>query len=346
MKKILIFSLMLLTTIVFSEEIKSNENSGPKPKVIVTDINMSNIKPMKKENATVKTQKKIETRSIASQQASQQTPRRKGLPQWIKEDGLLKSKFMSWGGIGTHLFGYYDQRYEGYDKTAYLKAATYNFGMEYYKANLGDYIPALKDIRAGFNIAFQKRNGFKQKTLRAMGLIPEKTVPEDEKNINPESWLNLGFFMGLDNKWYGIDLGLTVSLNPYYEDERVFGDGTTEEGRGWLWGSGTTIYPNIQVRLGKSDSAHFVFNVLRDDYDVKYGVINVYLALPLGEYFGLDIGGYLYQTDSIFIAPKVKFKDFTAKVKFGTIINYQDEVFQKVAIFDSLYGNLSLSYEW
>jgi len=310
---------------------------GVSQPTMVTDVAVQH-RPDMKDNKDNK--KEVKGKPITRKKGN------KKMPKWLKEDGLFNDKFISWGGFGTHLYGYYDERYDEYDQSAYLKTSTFNLGVEYYKAGFGNTASFLKDIKAGFNIAFQKRNAFTPKKLSGMMNIPERTVPEEEETINAESWLNLGFFVGLDNKWYGIDFGLTVSLNPYYEKERVFKDGTKEEGRGWLWGSGTSLYPNIQFRLGKEDSAHFIFNVLREDYDVKYGVINVYVSLPVNKYFDLDVGGYLYQTDSIFIAPKIKFNGFSAKFKFGTIINYQDEIFEKVAIFDSLFGNVALAYEW
>jgi hypothetical protein len=270
---------------------------------------------------------------------------KKTIPSWLKDDGLYRDNITIWGGMGKHLFGYEDYRYAGDDKGAYLDAQSFNLGVEYYKTGFGDYLPALKDIKVGFNIAFQKRDAFTSKTLTAMQSIPEKIVPNDQKYTNPEAWVNLGFFVGMDNKWYGIDLGLTINLNPYYEKERLMINGTREPINKWYWGD-AYIIPNFYFRLGKEDSAHFVFSVLREDYDLKYGAISVYVSLPLHKYFGVDIGGYLYQTDSIFIAPKITIAGFTAKFKVGTILNYQDSVFTKVAIFDSLFGNLALSYEW
>jgi len=118
---------------------------------------------------------------------------RKFMPKWMKEDGLLKDRFLTWAGIGKYLYGYRDERYADIDKGAYLKADTLDMGMEYYKSDFGSYIPLLKDIRAGFNIAFKKRSKITPKTLNGILNIPTKTVPEDEKIINAESWLNLGF---------------------------------------------------------------------------------------------------------------------------------------------------------
>jgi len=317
MRKILILSLMLLTVYAFSFETEE-------------DSLMNN----SKSNTTAKKIKKIK--------------KLREFPAWLKDDGIHKDKFTMWGGTGKHLFGYKDERYAGSDKGDYLKSTTINVGIEYYKEGFGDYAGFLKDIRFGTNIAFQKRGSFTQKTLPAMPeySITEKTIPQKEEDINAESWINLGFFAGIDNKWYAIDLGLTISLNPYYEKERELVNGEKEDGKGWLWGNDNDVYPNFHFRLGKEDQAHFIVNVLREDYDVKYGVINLYVSLPIHKYLGLDIGGYLYQTDSIFIAPKLTIGDFTAKVKMGAVINYQDKVFTKVAIFDSLFGNLALSYEW
>ena len=385
MKTILIFNLMLLTVFVFGwedQKIEEDKKEGAKEErhrsnaTMVTDVApqhrpkeeakeegdkeeakekghrssatmVTDVAPQHRPKEEAK--EKITVLSFKETKAKKKKKTKK-LPTWLKEDGIYKDKLMLWGGIGSHLYGYYDERYAGDDKGAYLKSSSFNTGLEYYKEGFGG--ASLKDIRIGVNIAFQSRKAFGEKTLPEMnyangigGTVEEKTIPTEAKDINAESWVNLGFFAGLDNKWYGIDLGLTVSLNPYYEKEREMIDGSKEEVNRWLWGS-AEIIPNFHLRLGQEDSVHFVFNVLREDYDLKYGVINIYVSLPLHKNFGIDIGGYLYQTDSIFIAPKVNIGAFTAKVKMGTILNYQDSTFTKVAIFDSLFGNFSLSYEW
>jgi len=199
-------------------------------------------------------------------------------------------------------------------------------------------------------LAFKKRDAFSSKTLPGMQNILRKTVPTEEGYLNPESWINLGFFMGIDNKWYEIDFGLTVSLNPYYESKRERINGEEEKGRGWMWGNDNDIYPNIQIRIGKENRAHFILNVLRGDYDLKYGVINAFLTMPFNDYFTLEVGGSLYQADSIFIAPKITYKGFSLKTKIGTILNYNFNQYYfgntGVSIIDSLYTSTAISYEF
>ena len=369
MKKLLI--MLLFTTILYSQE-KQQENTVKITPLFSSDNQTTKKEEEKKDSEKEKTQKttskekqkeldkhtdKVKTPKEKNNNKKENKPlflkpkkiiarKKRTLPKWLNESGELKSKIMFWGNKSKFLYGYRDERYLSYDKGAYLTTDSFDLGTEYYKTGFEDYASSLKNLKAGFNVAFKKRNAFKPKTLKKIEDIPEKTVPKEESAINPESWLNIGFFAGIDAKWIGIDLGLTVSLNPYYEKEIELIDGSKEEGRGWMWGTDTNVYPNFYLRLGKEKRAHFVFNVLREDYDLKYGVINMYVSIPLNKYFILDIGGYLYQTDSLFTALTVKYNKLSAKFKIGSIVNYRDDEFTRVAIFDSVFSTLALSYEF
>jgi hypothetical protein len=253
-----------------------------------------------------------------------------------------------------HLYTYTDRRYSGYDQGDYIKSQAFLLGLEYWQTDLSSVVPSFKDVRFGTTFAFYNRAEFESRKLDAIDYteygteyhIDEETVPDDKDEAAGHSWINIGFFAGIDKKWIAFDLGLTLSVSMYDEKTREYKDGTTREGRGYTYDDDKTIYPNLHIRLGREESAHFVFNVLREDYDPIYGVINMYVYFPMSSFFSLSVGGYTYQTDAIFIQPALKFGNFKTALKLGTVINYQDSHLDKVGITDTLFANLSVKYEW
>lgn len=273
-------------------------------------------------------------------------------PNFLSLPGLRKNRFNVWGGVHNDLFGYHDQRFIDYDKNAYLMTNSQHFGFEYYKAKDNSLSKIFKELRFGTNISFYHRGEFDAKTLHAVESrnIPEEIVPEEKEDRAARYWLNLGVFVGIDKKWFGFDFGLTYSMSAFYEKERDYREEDSSigvaEGRGWTWDDDATLYPNLHIRLGEENGMHFVFNILREDYDPIYGIIQTKIVIPISQYFKLSVGGYMYQTDAFFIQPEVTVGSFSLSAKVGTIFNYQDEDIEKVGVQDSLFGSLSIAFEW
>lgn len=272
------------------------------------------------------------------------------IPGWL-QTGEGNSRMEVFGGINNHLYGYYDERYVD-DKYDYIKADAMQIGIEYYQSKKISLNPYLDKLRFGTNINFYKHDRLNQKNLDAVERlsIAEKTVPEKESDRVSRFHLNLGFFIGYDRKWFGFDFGLTYALKAYYENTRVRNTqaGTEEvSGRGWTWNpDGASLLPNVYLRLGREKSAHFTLEYLRGDYSPEYGDLQLKVTLPVNQYFALKVGGYTSGTDAAFIQPVFKFKGIELATKMGTIINYQDDHLERVGIQDSLFGNISLSYNW
>ncbi len=266
--------------------------------------------------------------------------------------GVGKNKVYFYGGLGNRIYGYQDRRYTDLsDQGDYLKKMTQLVGIEFHKTDLSSISQDLKDIRLGANIFFNHHSSFNQKTLYAVPskYIPEEEVFEDKEDSYGRYWLNMGFFAGVNKKWYGLDVGLTYTTKAMYEEKRDHAnpEGVIEEidGRGWVWeDSGLEL--NFYARLGLEESINISLSYLRENYDPLYGKLMTKIHIPVFEYFSLNIGGYLYSTNAVFLEPAFVYGDFSLLLKVGTVINYNDDDITRVGIADSLFGGLSVSYEW
>jgi len=269
---------------------------------------------------------------------------------WLPGNG--KNKVYFYGGMGNKIYGYQDRRYVDLsDQGDYVKRMTQLVGIEFHKTDLSSISQDLKDVRLGANILFNHHSSFAQKTLYA---VPDKYISAEEifdskQDAFGRFWLNMGFFAGINKKWYGLDLGLTYVTKAMNEEKRekyLADGGTTEvDGRGWTW-KDSSVEMNFYARLGLEDSINISFSYLRENYDPIYGKFMTKIHIPVFEYFSLNVGGYLYKTNSIFLEPAFVFDDFSLSLKLGTVINYNDDNITKVGITDSLFGGLSVSYEW
>lgn len=328
------------------ENKNDSENSDNSDKKLL-DSKKDSKHPHKK---SVERNKKWEMKEIKTKNRNSEIEIKKE-PNFLTIPGVQKNIVNLWGGFHKDLFGYYDQRFVDYDKNAYLMTNSKHFGVEFYKSQENSFSKIFKELRFGTNISFYHRSEFETKTLHAVELrnIPEEIVPEEKEDRAARYWLNLGIFAGINQKWFAFDFGLTYSMNAFYEKERDYReeDGSigVAEGRGWTWDDGT-LYPNLHIRLGEESGMHFVFNILREDYDPIYGIIQTKIVIPISQYFKLSVGGYMYQTDAFFIQPEITIGSFSLSAKVGTIFNYQDEKIEKVGVQDSLFATMSVSFNW
>ncbi len=283
------------------------------------------------------------------------------------DHGALHNKITIWGGMREHLYGYTDQRYAGCegddedcekDQGDYIKTDSQQFGLELLVSDFSDVYPDLKSGRTGFNIAANRRDKIRPRTLYAVPLhgIPEEIVPGDDAGLkkNQEWQWNIGIFIGIDKRICAFDFGITFLTTIESEEKRMaYGpDSTPEnptyverEGRGFMFGD-PRIQANALLRLGIEDKSHFILSFNRLDYDPIYGSLQSKFCFPIWEYLALNTGGYLWKTQSVFIEPVIKFAGASLGYKAGVIINFHDDEFEKASIKDSVFQSVSLSYEW
>ena len=260
-------------------------------------------------------------------------------------------KILIFGGYHSHIFGYQDQRYVDEDKSDYLSTDSEQAGIEYYTTDFSGLSRYLKHVRMGGSVVFYRRGEYDRKTLYEVvsQSIPEETVPAEMSQWTSRIWLNFGFFGGYHRKWWGADLGITVLVGAYDEKYRLryAPDGSTVEapGRGILWDD-TLVLPNFHLRLGSEKGPHYTFDILRQDYDARYGFIQSKLVFPVYHFFTMKVGAYHYRSDAIFIEPEFNVGGFSFSFKFGTILNYYNKDIKSVGFAESLFYGGSFSYKW
>jgi hypothetical protein len=279
----------------------------------------------------------------------------------LSQDGQHHNKVMAWAGAHNDLYGYIDRRYQAQnpsssesrvrDQGDYIKSDSQYSGFEFYVSDFSYISKSLADMRFGFNVAMYHRDRYKQKTLYPVSIagIPQETFPPTETKAIERWWFNPGFFVGADKKWIAVDLGLTMKSTIIVEKTRqrldINGVYQPVKGRGAMFENSEWLM-NFYFRLGPEDKPHFVLSVYRDDYDPVYGVFQSKMCFPLGAYFNINVGGYLYKTQSVFLEPGVRFFGVELSVKAGMIINYHDKAIARTSIKDSIYGACQLSYVW
>ncbi|MCP4136581.1 MAG: hypothetical protein GY754_36765 [bacterium] len=275
-----------------------------------------------------------------------------------KEDrsGELRNKIMVYGGTHNYLYGYSDQRYREDDKGDYITTGSQQFGMEIYYTGFSNVHRNMENIRFGGSLSGYRTADITEVNLYAVNdhSISAETFPESINDRRQKVRFFLGAFVGIDKKWFGIDLGLTFDIEIFYENKREkLTEGsspgnetyTKVDGRG-LVPDKTRFHPNALLRILPADSIHFTIGYMREDFDPLYGHLQTKIAFPIGKYFQLNVGGYIYEKSGVFIEPIAKFKGFSLGFKGGTFINYQDDNLSKVGLGDSLFWQTSLSYQW
>ena len=267
---------------------------------------------------------------------------------------LYKNKIILFGGYHSHIFGYNDQRFVDDDKSDYISTDSEQAGAEYFTTDFSTLSRYLKHVRIGGSVVFYRRGQIDQRTLYAVDdggslVIPEETIPADMDQWTSKFWLNFGFFGGYHRKWWGTDLGLTIIVGAYDEKyrRRYNTSGVIEQtkGRGILWNN-ATVLPNFHLRLGSEEGPHYTFDILRQDYDARYGFIQSKLVFPVVDFFTMKVGAYHYKTNAIFIEPEFSLWGVSLSFKFGTILNYYDKNVKRVGFSESLFYGGSLSYKW
>jgi hypothetical protein len=273
---------------------------------------------------------------------------------------------MVWGGVHKQLYGYTDKRYKTQsgsssedikrDQGDYIAVNAMTGGMELCLSDFSEVNSMLEDGKFGFNICYYHHDRIPQRTLYAVPAygITSEAVPATESQMIERSWVNTGFFIGVDKKWFEIDFGLTVKTTIINEKSREKLDPASTpanpiyvqtKGRGAIFDD-SSIIGNFYFRLGLENRPHFVFSVYREDYDPVYGVAQVKLCFPISKYFEFDTGGYVHKTQSIFVEPIVKVAGIELGVETGLIINYGNDAKMKTGIRDCVYGSIKMAYAW
>ena len=264
---------------------------------------------------------------------------------------VFGQELLTFGGFHTQLYGYTDPRYTGDDKGDYLKTAAWYVGTEYLQRKVPTGVPELEHLVLGAATNILVQNSFTSKDLYA---VPSLNIPSQQILSDPVAnagrfQLTLSGFGGLEEEWYGAQVGLSVFLKGYNEVSRqkYAADGSlvNADGRGWVFDS-SLILPNFQFRLGPTAIPHFVISLFRGEYDPSYGALVAKVDVPLAGFGSLDVGGSLYQTASIFVEPTVKLGDFTASLRAGTILNYYDSSFTRVGVLEGAFLSGSVGTHW
>ncbi len=277
----------------------------------------------------------------------------------LSTTGLQRNKLMIWGGTHRHLYGYTDSRYiDNGDQSDYIKTDSGQFGLEFYNSDFSYLAQSLKSARIGFNICGYRHDEIRQRTLYAVPLhnILEETIPNDNTGFdrNVKWWYYIGFFFGVDKRWYGLDLGLTIKTTIITEKrrKRLAPDSDPQnpgyietDGRGEMFDDSGLVLNGL-LRLGIEDKPHFTLSAFRANYDPLFGALQGKISFPMNRYFSINIGGYLWQTQAPFVEPVFTIKGVSMGYKAGVIINYHDEELEKANIKDSLFHSISLAYEW
>lgn len=179
--------------------------------------------------------------------------------------------------------------------------------------------------------------------------IPAETILPYSNDRAPAAAMTLGLFGGINEKWYELDAGVHAKIRTEKEKERLYrapdNSIIPRKGRGWIW-SNSAMRMNFLGRLGLEDKANFTFSICREDYDPNYGLVMAKVFFPINKYFKMQVGAFLYPADAIFIQPVLSFAGISLSPRAGVIINYRDDDFEKVGIFEGTFMSFSASYNW
>ncbi len=265
-------------------------------------------------------------------------------------------------GYGKKLSGYEDPLYVAEDKSDYLKSNAHTIAAEVtfqVAHNFTGDMPITQSadhLRVGLQLS---------SWLTPQGkniVIPETGAPlftdRVEAELAAERLTGLGFFMGLGGEHFHFDGGLLMTVDIRYEEQRlrrvIDADGNpvlnpdnsvkTEyvPGRG-LFISDIYLIPTLQIRYGREKDIHLYFNILRGVYQYTADFVNLTVAIPLGENFRLDSGVGLAPRATLFLQPVIRYAGFEFALKGGLILNFYEAELPRVAITDSLYGQIAVN---
>lgn len=272
--------------------------------------------------------------------------------RYSDKDDEGKNSFLFYGGYHSYLYGYKDRRYvDTDDQGDFLKAYGQYYGIEYSHLGFGKSLPEVEDIRIGGLMTFYYRGALPSKKLYAVPSqgIPAETILPNANDRTQYTSIKIGVFAGLDEKWYELSGGFHANLEAEYEKERLryATDGSiyASEGRGWMW-SNSAMRVNFLGRIGVKGNVNFTISAFREDYDPNYGKIMAKVFFPVNDIFKMQVGAFLYPTDAVYLQPIIVMGDFSLSPRVGLIINYNDDDFEKVGIFEGMFMSLSASYNW
>lgn len=268
---------------------------------------------------------------------------------------LGAQELTTFGGYHTQLFGYRDARYvDTTDQGDYLKSLAAYGGTEFVQNGIKTEDPGSMNIVLGGGVLLLVQNGFDPRTLYAVlgngKNIGQEKVPSNSADQAAKFQLNASVFGGYRSEWWGAEGGLSVFIKGQEEKVRQRydeqGNKVDGAGRGWVFGDGSLILPNLRLRLGSEALPNFVLSLYRGHYDPSYGAFQARVVLPFDKGFTLQVGGSLFQTSSIFLEPMVTFGAYTFSVRAGTILNYNDPAFTRVGIFEGAFVSGSIGARW
>jgi hypothetical protein len=268
---------------------------------------------------------------------------------WIQAQELE-----TFAGYHTQLFGYTDDRYVDADKGDYLKSLAWYAGSEFTQHGFRTAYPESSHVVLGAALLLYEQAGFASKDLYKVTStsvnIAAQTVPANLADRAAKFQFIASGFGGWEDEWWGAEGGLSVFIKGSEETVRLMyaADGSVVNGpgRGWVFGDGSLILPNFKVRFGTLTLPHFTLALFRGNYDPNYGALQALVTLPFSPSFTLQAGGTFFQTSSLFVEPMVSFGDYTASVRGGTILNYNDAAFTRVGIFEGAFLSGSLGVRW
>lgn len=274
--------------------------------------------------------------------------------------GLSAQEVTTFGGYHTQLFGYEDRRYVDGDNGDYLKTLAWYSGAEFVQRGVDTDSPDSQHIVLGGAVLLYVQNAFSPRTLYAVTpgagapagapTLAEQTVPSDIDDRAARFQLTGSVFGGYTDEWWGAEGGLSVFIKGFEEKvrKRYARDGQIIDGagRGWVFGNGSLVLPNLRLRVGTEVLPHFIVTLHREHYDPGYGAFQARVVMPFGQLFKLQVGGSMLPTSSIFVEPTVNLGDLSVAVRGGTILNYNDEAFTRVGIFEGLFVSGAVGYRW
>lgn len=261
-------------------------------------------------------------------------------------------ELLTFAGYHTQLYGYTDDRYVDDDNGDYLKTVAWYTGTEFVQKGFDSESALSKRIVLGAGVLLYVQNAFDPVDLYAVPSqgIGAETVPSDREDRAARFQVVASAFGGYQSDWWGAEGGLSVFIVGVEESVRerydTNGNIVEGEGRGWVFGEGSLILPNLRLRAGPEAYPHFELSLYRGHYDPGYGAFQARVVVPFNQQFTLQVGGSLFQTSSVFVEPGLTFGDFTASLRAGTILNYNDDDFTRVGVFEGAFLAGSLAVRW
>jgi hypothetical protein len=250
----------------------------------------------------------------------------------------------TFGDTGTHALSEPTRAITERRRTAHT-------GFELKRMATDDREGNFSDVVLGGGVVLYGQEGFSQKTLYAVPTksISEEKVPGDDNAglLNTVS-INPSFFFGLNKKWFSVELGFAFVLSSIDEKHRVklspSGTETSVDGRGWIWSDSSSSL-TFSARFGLEDNVNLRLDFMRNEYDPVNGTTLMVLRIPLRPKLALDAGSFSIRLSRVSGAG-IRLRPHSSFRRSERSANPESSQIQKLAIADSVFGGLSLSYTW